>query len=120
MTSKGYGRRVNAAHKRFISDLREMLKCGVCGSRTGIQFAHLEPTGLNGMGRGGQRRYIDIKRNPTKYIPLCGGPNGRNGCHSMFDKGQIVISRLNGLADAPLVWYEVGSLVPVRVLEVLA
>ena len=38
-----------------------------------LQFAHVKPTGLNGVGRGQTQRYLDIKRNPGSYKLLCAG-----------------------------------------------
>jgi len=54
-------------------------KCENCGKRgyvdkkgrPNLQFAHKEPTGLNGMSRGQTQRYYDILRNPDKYALLC-------------------------------------------------
>ena len=56
-------------------------ECTLCPAKTDLEFAHLEPTGLQGRGRGKMKRYYDIKKNPKKYALLCAG------CHSKFDWG---------------------------------
>lgn len=53
--------------------------CLHCESRLDLEFAHTEPTGLCGNGRGKYRRLRDVRRNPTKYILLC------MTCHDLFD-----------------------------------
>ena len=60
-------------------------KCFHCGIKHGIRvchFAHIEPTRLNGRGRGQDNRYYDILRNQNKYALLCGF------CHSDMDNGK--------------------------------
>ena len=44
-----------------------------------MQCAHVTPTKIKGAGRGMERRYIDVIRNPGKYRPMCAG------CHRTFD-----------------------------------
>lgn len=56
-------------------------KCLKCGREQDLHFAHIFPTGLNGMGRGKWRRYYDIKRNNNCYVQLC------KECHSAMDAG---------------------------------
>ena len=36
-----------------------------------LEFAHLEPTGLNGRSRGKSRRLFNILKHPDKYVLLC-------------------------------------------------
>jgi len=43
------------------------------------EFAHLEPTGLNGSGRGRNKRILDILKNEDKYVRLC------KRCHDLLD-----------------------------------
>jgi hypothetical protein len=52
-------------------------QCQMCASAVATQYAHKEPTTVAGYGRGMTRRCIDILRNPTKYIRVC-GPCHRN------------------------------------------
>lgn len=54
--------------------------CGANG-RTPLEFAHLKPTGLNGQGRGHDRRLKDVRENPGSYCLLC------HPCHVAFDVG---------------------------------
>jgi len=54
-------------------------KCQTCGSTDRLEFAHLRPTGLNGMGRGFNRRVLDVLRHPRSYRLLC------RSCHDAFD-----------------------------------
>lgn len=53
--------------------------CLHCGKSLNLEFAHTEPTGLCGRGRGKYRRLRDVRRNPDKYILLC------MTCHDLFD-----------------------------------
>ena len=55
-------------------------KCINCNSKIKIEFAHILPTKLKGLGRGKPERIKDIKENPKCYILLC------NKCHKEFDK----------------------------------
>jgi 5-methylcytosine-specific restriction endonuclease McrA len=57
-------------------------KCQKCGNGGRLEFAHIEPTDLNGRGRGRKERYYDVINNPTAYLLLC-----RN-CHKLFDAAQ--------------------------------
>jgi hypothetical protein len=50
-----------------------------CGRKHRLQFAHKEPDGVNGRGRGLIRRILAVKRAPQKYIVLC------HWCHLRFD-----------------------------------
>lgn len=67
---KGYLRKW---YKRKFAELRKQYgnKCYFCHTSTDLEFAHIEPTSLKGMGRGRQQRYYDIKNNPTKYLLTC-------------------------------------------------
>lgn len=73
--------------RRYIDNLRESLiadfggSCSACHSTAQLEFAHTEPTGLSGTGRGSKNRYLDIHRNPDKYILLC------HTCHYFYDHG---------------------------------
>jgi hypothetical protein len=64
---------------------------GGCGIATGLEFAHVRPTGLRGRGRGLPQRYHDVKRNPDAYRLLC------DLCHLEFDRDLA-----RALASAPL------------------
>jgi len=51
-------------------------KCGVAEKfdkkdRSNLEFAHKEPTGLNGRGRGQTQRFQDIMKHPKAYELLC-------------------------------------------------
>lgn len=54
-------------------------KCAQCPSTERLEFAHLEPTGLRGRGRGRKNRLFDILKHPEKYVLLCGL------CHDEMD-----------------------------------
>ena len=54
-------------------------KCAQCPSTGPLEFAHLEPTGLNGKGRGKARRLFNILKHPEKYVLLC------VDCHDVLD-----------------------------------
>lgn len=54
-------------------------QCAHCEKLYDLEFAHLQPTGLKGKGRGKARRLRDILRNPSSYILLCWE------CHDLFD-----------------------------------
>lgn len=55
-------------------------KCWICGSTDKLEFAHIIPTGLYGMGRGKRNRLKDVINNPECYALLC------NYCHhNKFD-----------------------------------
>lgn len=75
--------------------------CEKCGDRKGKrEMAHLTPTGLNGAGRGVERRYYDITRNPGCYGRLC------VPCHRTIDKPghpRLVRTQLP-FADDPPRW----------------
>lgn len=42
-----------------------------CTETTKLEFAHLEPTGVKGAGRGKQTRLLDVHKNFDKYTLLC-------------------------------------------------
>ena len=50
-----------------------------------LQFAHVRPTKLKGVGRGKSRRLLDVKHHPSCYELMCGSVRG-NGCHEAFDR----------------------------------
>jgi len=54
--------------------------CTKCGGKKQLEFAHIEPTGLDGEGRGSKERMRDIKKNKDKYELLC------RPCHKMRDQ----------------------------------
>lgn len=54
-------------------------KCHMCERRWDLEFAHLEPTACQGMGRGKRKRLEDILRHPTAYLLLC------ETCHDIRD-----------------------------------
>lgn len=54
--------------------------CSTPGSKKNqLEFAHLQPTGLNGRSRGAHHRRLDLLKNLDKYTYLC------NHCHKEFD-----------------------------------
>ena len=55
-------------------------RCEFCGSENDLQFAHIVPTKLRGMGRGKKNRYYDIRNHKTDYLLLC------KDCHYKFDR----------------------------------
>jgi hypothetical protein len=69
---------------------------GLCGSKHKLEFAHLQPTGLQGRGRGSRARYLDIKRHPLAYALLCrqhhlllDGPYGRSEPQQPAEKDPV-------------------------------
>lgn len=48
--------------------------------RVNLEFAHVRPTGVSGMGRGLRQRVLDIRRFPSAYLLLC------KLCHRAFDR----------------------------------
>jgi len=54
--------------------------CNKCGAIGNLEFAHVNPTGLNGRGRGNTRRLANIMRYPASYTLLC------NDCHRKYDE----------------------------------
>lgn len=60
-------------------------KCNnpACQTTSNLQFAHIKPTGLNGMGRGYTERVLDIMDNIECYMLLC------IECHKEFDRGKL-------------------------------
>lgn len=55
-------------------------KCWLCPREQRLEFAHIEPTGLSGMGRGKYARIRDVEANPGKYALLC------RRCHKKLDR----------------------------------
>ena len=45
--------------------------CDICGSRRRLEFAHVRPTGLDGMSRGSIKRIQDVESNPDAYRLMC-------------------------------------------------
>jgi len=46
--------------------------CMICGKYSEIlEFAHIKPTGLKGIGRGRNKRYYDFIHNRDSYILTC-------------------------------------------------
>jgi hypothetical protein len=64
-------------HSEFLTKKRLQLireygnKCFVCGNVNNLQFAHIKPTKIKGVGRGKQNRTYDVQKNPKSYILLC-------------------------------------------------
>lgn len=62
---------------KYIKRLKKKLlrqfggKCVVCGTTDNLEFAHVKPTNLNGVGRGRKERYYDILKNPKCYALTC-------------------------------------------------
>ena len=46
-------------------------QCQATQNTKPLEFAHLEPTGLNGRSRGKSRRLFNILKHPDKYVLLC-------------------------------------------------
>lgn len=53
--------------------------CVFCGKDEELHAAHVKPTGLNGHGRGMERRFLDVLKHPDAYRPMC------KACHQTFD-----------------------------------
>lgn len=53
--------------------------CVLCWTTENLEFAHIKPTKLNGLGRGRKERYYDVKNNPKSYVLMC------KKCHERFD-----------------------------------
>lgn len=72
----------NKKYKRKRQELIDQFggKCQKCGGTENLEFAHKEPTGLNGWGRGKWHRYYDVRKNPEKYWLAC------KDCHREYDK----------------------------------
>jgi hypothetical protein len=66
-------------YKRYLDNLQARLfaqfggKCVVraCTVFVDLQFAHIEPTGLHGRGRGRRSRLLDVRRHPESYALMC-------------------------------------------------
>lgn len=69
---------IKKARKRLI--VLWGLKCFMCGTTERLEFAHINDTGLNGLGRGRKERYYDVINNPDDYVLLC------KTCHREFDR----------------------------------
>jgi len=55
-------------------------RCQKCGELNDVlEFAHVQPTGLSGMGRGLTERYLDVLKNPECYALMC------KPCHKEYD-----------------------------------
>ena len=54
--------------------------CNKCGWPSHSEFAHVNPTGLSGRGRGNTRRLANILRYPASYTLLC------SECHRKYDE----------------------------------
>lgn len=46
-------------------------RCYFCGDRHRLEFAHVRPTALSGMGRGSTQRIKDVRDNTDKYLLTC-------------------------------------------------
>ncbi len=57
--------------KREEEIVRRGAKCERCGDGSPFEFHHKRPTGLNGRGRGRNRRIADLRAHPMAYIMLC-------------------------------------------------
>lgn len=54
--------------------------CVLCTSKERLEFAHIQPNGVTGKGRGGNRRAYHIRANPDHYRLLC------RRCHLRYDR----------------------------------
>lgn len=70
--------------------------CGVSGTARQLEFAHKEPTGVIGRGRGRADRYHDIKKHPESFELLC------HLCHKLYDKAYWERARKRLDPDPPL------------------
>ena len=63
----------NKLQKKFRKQLIKAFggKCVICGSIENLEFAHVKPTKLSGIGRGRKERYYDVLRNPDCYALTC-------------------------------------------------
>ena len=73
--------RMNLWAKQARKQLKEDFgnSCSNCNSKATLQFAHIQPTSLNGKGRGRKERILDIRKNRDSYRLLC------STCHSIYD-----------------------------------
>jgi len=74
-----YRKNLRARALMAIGGMLPMCSWEDCREVDDLEFAHTKPTGLNGEGRGMERRYLDVLKNPDKYRLLC-KPH-----HTMFD-----------------------------------
>lgn len=70
-----------------MKELRTTTRCSICGSHSQIEFHHVQPTQLEGKGRGRNARYYDIIKNPQSYKALC------RSCHLKEHNGESYRSR---------------------------
>jgi len=63
-------------------------KCMFCGKETDLEFAHIRPTKVVGLGRGSYKRIKDVIEKPHSYILLC------KECHRAFDNGKREYMRI--------------------------
>ncbi len=71
-------------------------ECVFCGVKDGLHAAHVQPTKLNGAGRGMDRRYLDVIKNPQAYRPMCG-----KHCHKIYDK-LVSLIRKEDVEEEPI------------------
>lgn len=74
---------IKKERKRLIELHGGKCSVSICGSTSNLEFAHVQPTGLKGEGRGRKERVYDIRDNPDSYILLC------SGCHKALDEGDL-------------------------------
>ena len=74
MTKRSYKRNYRHSRRFALIAARggkcEVPNCPVRDARV-LEFAHISPTGLSGIGRGSDRRYLDVEKNPGSYRLLC-------------------------------------------------
>jgi len=74
--------------QRYLDNLQSRLythfggHCRDCDVMFPLEFAHLEPTGLRGPGRGRKARLLDVQRNLNSYALMC------RFHHDLFDGRQ--------------------------------
>jgi hypothetical protein len=82
--------------RKLMTELRAAFgdRCDLCGARDALEFAHIEPNGCVGKGRGGLVRAYSIKNNPAHYRLLC------HTCHQRYDRfvarAQALHTRVTG------------------------
>lgn len=80
----------NGKKKTAFLMLRALQCCSVAGCLEEPEFAHKPDSengsGLNGRGRGRNKRYFDIINHPECYLPLC-QPH-----HKAYDRGELQVS----------------------------
>lgn len=60
-----------ALRARAIALLGGKCQAFECEATEGLEFAHVQKTGLNGRGRGSTKRHQDVLKNPDCYQLLC-------------------------------------------------